>query len=66
MNYFFINIITKGLEPIEDNESNVSTLKDVSDASNSNPSIEKIRGTVKTNEKILFKPVPEDLVREII
>ena len=41
MNYFFINIITKGLEPIEDNESNVSTLKDVSDASNSHPSIEK-------------------------
>ena len=66
MNYFFINIITKGLEPIEDNESNVSTLKDVSDASNSHPSIEKIRGTVKANEKFSFEPVPEDLVREII
>ena len=30
------------------------------------PSIEKIRRTIKTNEKFLFQPVPEDLLREII
>ena len=30
------------------------------------PSIERIRRTVKTNEKFSFQPVPEDLVREII
>ena len=36
------------------------------DAFNSYPSIERIRKTVKTNEKFSFQPVPEDLVRKII
>ena len=36
------------------------------DAFNSHPSIERIRKTVKTNEKFSFQPVPEDLVRKII
>ena len=36
------------------------------DAFNSHPSIERIRRTIKTNEKFSFQPVPEDLVREII
>ena len=65
MNSFFINI-TKGLELKEDNESNANTLEDVLDAFNSHPSIERIRRTIKTNEKFSFQPVPEDLVREII
>ena len=65
MNSFFINI-TEGLELKEDNESNANTLEDVLDAFNSHPSIERIRRTIKTNEKFSFQPVPEDLVREII
>ena len=65
MNSFFINI-TKGLELKKCNESNASTLEDVLDAFNSHPSIERIRRTVKTNEKFSFQPVPEDLVREIV
>ena len=65
MNSFFINI-TKGLELKEDNESNANTLEDVLDAFNSHPSIERIRRTIKTNEKFSFQLVPEDLVREII
>ena len=64
MNSFFINI-TKGLELKEDNESNANTLEDVLDAFNSHPSIERIRRTIKTNEKFSFQPVPEDLVPEI-
>ena len=64
MKSFFINI-TKGLELKEDNKSNANTLEDVLDASNSYPSIERVRRTVKTNENFLFKPVPEDLVHEI-
>ena len=40
--------------------------EDVLDAFNSHPSIERIRRTVKTNEKFPFQPVLEDLVREII
>ena len=36
------------------------------DAFNSHPSIERIRRTVKTNEKFSFQPVPENLVRQII
>ena len=50
MNSFFINI-TKGLELKEDNESNANTLEDVVDAFSSHPSIERIRRTIKTNEK---------------
>ena len=65
MNSFFINI-TKGLELKEDNESHANTLEDVLDAFNSHPNIERIRRTIKTNEKFSFQPVPEDLVREII
>ena len=65
MNIFFINI-TKGLELKEDNKSNANTLEDVLDAFSSHPSIERIRRTIKTNEKFSFQPVPEDLVREII
>ena len=53
MNSFFINI-TKGLELKEDNESNANTLEDVLDAFNSHPSIERIRRTIKTNEKFSF------------
>ena len=64
MNSFFINI-TKGLELKEDNESNANTLEDVLDAFSSHPSIERIRRTIKTNEKFSFQPVPEDLVPEI-
>ena len=62
MNSFFINI-TKGLELKEDN---ANTLEDVLDAFNSHPSIERIKRTIKTNERFSFQPVPEDLVREII
>ena len=65
MNSFFINI-TEGLELKEDNESNANTLENVPDAFYSHPSIERIRRTIKTNEKFSFQPVPEDLVREII
>ena len=65
MTSFFINI-TKGLERKEDNESKAKTLEDVLDPFNSHPSIERIRRTIKTNEKFSFQPVPEDLVREII
>ena len=65
MNSFFINI-TKGLELKEKNEINANTLEDVLDALNSHPSIERIRRTVKTNENFSFKPVPVDLVNEII
>ena len=36
------------------------------DAFNSHPSIERIRKTIKTNEKFPFQPVREDSVREII
>ena len=36
------------------------------DAFSSHPSIERIRRTIKTNEKFSFQRVPEDLVREII
>ena len=62
MNSFFINI-TKGLE-LKGLELN--TLEDVLDAFNSHPIIDRIRRTIKTNEKFSFQPVPEDLVREII
>ena len=65
MNSFFINI-TKGLEPKKFNESNVITLEDMLDAFNSHPSIERIRRTVKTNEKFSFHPVSEELVRKTI
>ena len=65
MNSFFINI-TKGLELKKCNESNASTLEDVLDAFNYYPSIERIRRTVKTNEKFSFQPVREDLVCKII
>ena len=65
MNSFFINI-TKGLKLKEDNESNANTLKDVLDVFYSHPSIERIKRTVKTNEKFSFQPLTEDLVREII
>ena len=64
MNSFFINI-TKGLELKENNEINANTLEDVLDAFNSHPSIERIRRTVKTNEKFSFQLVPENLVCEI-
>ena len=65
MNTFFINI-TKGLELKEGSEINANTLKDMLDTFDYHPSIERIRGTVKTNEKFSFQPVPEDLIREII
>ena len=65
MDSFFVNI-TKGLEIKEDNESNANTLEDVLDVLNSEPSIEKIRRTIKTNENFSFQPVLEDLVDEII
>ena len=65
MNSFFSNI-SKGLQLKEVNENNASILEDVLDAFNSHPSTERIRGTVKTNEKFSFQPVPEDLVHEII
>ena len=64
MNSFFINI-TKGLELKDDNESNANTFVDVLDAFNSHTSTERIRRTIKTNEKFSFQPVPEDLVRKI-
>ena len=35
-------------------------------AFNSHPSIKRIRGTVKTNEKFSFQPVPEDLSEVIL
>ena len=41
-------------------------MEDVLDVLDSYPSIERIRRTVKTNEKVSFQPVPEDLIREII
>ena len=41
-------------------------MEEVLDAFNSHPSIERIRRTVKTNEKFSFQPIPEDLVRGII
>ena len=41
-------------------------MEDVLDAFSSHPSIERIRRTIKTDEKFSFQPVPEDLVREII
>ena len=41
-------------------------MEDVLDAFNSHPSIERIRRTIKTNEKLSFQPVSEDLVRGII
>ena len=50
MKSFFINI-TKCLELKEDNESNANTLENVLDAFNSHSSIERIRRTIKTNEK---------------
>ena len=53
MNSFFINI-TKDVELKEDNESNANILEDVLDAFNSHPSIERIRRTIKTNEKFSF------------
>ena len=65
MDSFFINI-TKGLEIKEDNESNANTLEDVLDVLNSQPSIERIKRTIKTNENFSFQPVLEDLVDEII
>ena len=65
MNSFFINI-TKGFEIKEDIESNANTLEDVLDGFNSHPRIERIRRTIKTNEKSSFQPVTEDLVHEII
>ena len=65
MNSSFVNI-TKDLELKEDNESNANTLEDMLGAANSYPSIERIRRTVKTNEKLSFQPVPEDLVHKII
>ena len=65
MDSFFINI-TKGLEIKEDNESNANTLEDVLDVLNSQPSIERIRRTIKTNENFSFQPVLEDLVDEIV
>ena len=65
MNSSFVNI-TKDLELKEDNESNANTLEDTLGAVNSYPSIERIRRTVKTNEKFSFQPVPEDLVHKII
>ena len=65
MNNFFINI-TQGLELKEDNEINANTLEDVLNTFNSHPSSERIRRTVKTNEKFSFQPVPKDLLREII
>ena len=65
INSFFINI-TKGLDLKEYNKGNANTLEDVLNAFNSHPSIERIRKTVKTNEKFSFETVPEDLVREII
>ena len=36
------------------------------DTFNSHPSIERIRRTIKANEKFSFQPVPEDLVHESI
>ena len=36
------------------------------DVFNSHPSIERIKRTIKTNEKSSFQPVPEDLACEII
>ena len=65
MDSSFINI-TKDLELKEYNESNANTLEDVLGAYNSNSSIERIRRTIKTNEKFSFQPVPEDLVHDII
>ena len=65
MDSFFVNI-RKGLEIKEDNESNANTLEDVLDVLNSQPSIERIRRTIKTNENFSFQPVLEDLVDEII
>ena len=65
MNSFFINI-TRGLELKEDNETNTNTLEDMLEVFSSHPSIERIRRTVKTNEKFSFQPVSEDLVPEII
>ena len=65
INSFFINI-TKGLDLKEYNKGNANTLEDVVNAFNSHPSIERIRKTVKTNEKFSFETVPENLVREII
>ena len=65
MDSFFINI-RKGLEIREDNESNANTLEDVLDVLNSQPSIERIRRTIKTNENFSFQPVLEDLVDEIV
>ena len=50
MNSFFIDI-TKGLKLKEDKEISENTLEDVLDAFSSHPSIEKIKRTVKTNEK---------------
>ena len=44
----------------------ICCLEDMLDAFNSHPSIERIKRTIKTNEKFSFQPVPEDLVREII
>ena len=41
-------------------------MEDVLDAFSSHPSIERVRRTVKTNEKFSFQPVSEDLVRKII
>ena len=35
-------------------------------AFSSHPSIERIRKTIKTNEKFSFQPVREDLVRDIV
>ena len=65
MNSFFINL-TKGLGLKEDDESNANTLEDVLDGFTSHSSIERIRRTVKTNEKFSFQPVREDLVCKII
>ena len=54
------------MELKECNASNVNTLEDVLTAFNSHLSIERIRRTIKTNQKFPFQPVPEDLVCEII
>ena len=48
-----------------DDESNSNTLEDVLYALSSHSSVERIRRTVKTNEKFSVQPIPEDLVCEI-
>ena len=48
-----------------DYESNSNTLEDVLYAFSSHPSVERIRRTVKTNEKFSVQQIPEDLVCKI-